>query len=118
MLRPPAWRPLALAALTLAAPLAARAEGPASPVSHAAPLAPVIAGAPAPHVVPAAPVYDLPRILVLADKNHPNIAQSRAKVLQARAQLDEAHFAPFSQFKFSGGIAIAPTIKGNNVFSP
>jgi outer membrane protein TolC len=63
-------------------------------------------------------VYDLPHILDLADRNHPNIAASRARLLVARAQLDEAHFAPFSQFKLSGGVAIAPSLKGNNVFSP
>ncbi|MFT3775762.1 MAG: TolC family protein [Minicystis sp.] len=63
-------------------------------------------------------VYDLPRILELAERNHPNIAISRARVLQARAQLDEAHFAPFSQWKMTGGVAIAPALKGNNVFSP
>jgi outer membrane protein TolC len=63
-------------------------------------------------------VYDLPHVLALAERNHPNLAASRARVLQARAQLDEAHFAPFSQFKLTGGIAIAPTLRGNNVFSP
>ncbi len=67
----------------------------------------------------AAPVVlDLPHILALAEKNHPNIAASRARVMQARAQLDEAHFAPFSQFKLTGGVALAPTLKGDNVFSP
>lgn len=63
-------------------------------------------------------IRDLPRILELADKNHPNIGMARAKVLQARAQLDEAHFAPFSQFKMTGGVALAPTIRGSSVFSP
>jgi outer membrane protein TolC len=63
-------------------------------------------------------IHDLPRILDLADRNHPNIAASRARLLQARSQLDEAHFAPFSQFKLTGGVAIAPTLRGNNVFSP
>lgn len=63
-------------------------------------------------------VLDLPRVLELAERNHPNIAASRARVLQARAQLDEAHFAPYSQFKLQGGIAIAPSLKGNNVYSP
>ena len=37
---------------------------------------------------------------------------------QARAQLDEAHWAPFSQFKLTGGVAIVPTLAGNNVYSP
>jgi outer membrane protein TolC len=68
--------------------------------------------------VPKTTIYDLSHILALADKNHPSIAASRARVLQARAQLDEAHFAPFSQWKLTGGIAIAPTLRGNNVFSP
>lgn len=62
--------------------------------------------------------YSLPRILELTDGNHPNIAMARAKVLQARAQLDEAHWAPFSQFKLTGGVAIVPTLAGNNVYSP
>jgi outer membrane protein TolC len=62
--------------------------------------------------------YSLARILELADQNHPNIAASRAKVAQAEAQLDEAYTAPFSQFRMSGGIALAPTVRGNSVFSP
>lgn len=63
-------------------------------------------------------IADLPRVLELAERNHPNVAVARAKVLQARAQLDEARFAPFSQWKMTGGIAIAPALRGNNVFSP
>jgi outer membrane protein TolC len=63
-------------------------------------------------------IRDLPRILELAERNHPNIALARAKVLQVRAQLSEARFAPFSQFKMTGGVALAPTVRGNNVFSP
>jgi outer membrane protein TolC len=63
-------------------------------------------------------VYDLPHILELAERNHPNVAASRARLLQARAQLDEAHFAPFSQWKMTGGVAIAPSLRGSNVFSP
>jgi outer membrane protein TolC len=63
-------------------------------------------------------VLDLTKILEASDRNHPNIAASRARLLQARAQLDEAHFAPFSQFKLTGGVAIVPSLQGNNVFSP
>lgn len=63
-------------------------------------------------------VYDLPKVLELADRHHPTIAQYREKIRFARAQLDEAHFAPFSQFKLTGGVAIAPSLKGSNVFSP
>jgi outer membrane protein TolC len=60
----------------------------------------------------------LERILELAEQNHPNIAEARARVTHAEAQLDEAYFAPFSQFKATGGFALAPTIRGNNTFSP
>jgi len=94
-------RTLAFTALLLAAlPSFARAEQPVAAASRRAVL------------------YDLGQILDLADRNHPQIAAARAKLLQARAQLDEAHFAPFSQFKLTGGVAVVPNITGNNVFSP
>jgi outer membrane protein TolC len=35
-----------------------------------------------------------------------------------RSQLDEAHFTPFSQFTATGGLGIAPTVRGNNIYSP
>lgn len=61
---------------------------------------------------------DLPKILEAADKNHPNILAARARLLAVRAQLDEAHSAPFGQFKMTGGVGLAPTVLGNNIFSP
>jgi len=134
MARLTARRTLASAALALAATLPAgptRADVAVSPVAvwvavaaGGTPTPPGKSAATSPQSeganVPAAPtvVYDLPRILALTDRNHPNIAASRARVLQARAQLDEAHLAPFSQFKLTGGFALAPTVQGNNVFSP
>jgi len=63
-------------------------------------------------------VYDLRQILEIAERNHPNVLAARAKLVQVRAQLDEAHRAPFSQFRMSGGVGLAPTVLGNNVFSP
>jgi outer membrane protein TolC len=60
----------------------------------------------------------LPRILELADRNHPNVLAARARLKQVRAQLDEAHIAPFMQFKLTGGVALAPNLRGNNIFSP
>lgn len=63
-------------------------------------------------------VYELREVLVLAERNHPNIQAARARLEQVRAQLDEAHRAPFSQFRMSGGVGLAPTVLGNNVFSP
>jgi outer membrane protein TolC len=35
-----------------------------------------------------------------------------------RAQLDEAHFAPFSEFNATGGFGLAPTVRGNPIYSP
>ncbi|WP_437839621.1 TolC family protein [Sorangium sp. So ce1153] len=100
---------------------AARAALVAAAVSLAVRLAPSPAAAADSGEAPrrqAAAVHDLPRVLALADRNHPNVAAARARLNQVRAQLDEAHYAPFSQFKLTGGVALAPTVRGNNVFSP
>ncbi|XXY48286.1 TolC family protein [Sorangium sp. So ce269] len=100
---------------------AARAALVAAAVSLAVRLAPSPAAAADSGEAPrrqAAIVHDLPRVLALADRNHPNVAAARARLNQVRAQLDEAHYAPFSQFKLTGGVALAPTVRGNNVFSP
>src|SRR5687768_11316554 len=61
---------------------------------------------------------DLARCLELADLNHPNILVKRAQLAHVRAQLDEAHFAPFMQIKATGGVGLAPTIRGTSVYSP
>ncbi len=95
----------ALALAACAAPAAAQDAAPAAAEDAARPVA-------------RSGIYSLRRILELADSNHPNIAQARAKVLMARAQLDEARYAPFSQWKMTGGVSLAPTVRGNNVFSP
>ena len=61
---------------------------------------------------------NLRRCLRLADRNHPNLLVARAKVAQVRAKLWEAYTAPFSAFKATGGVALAPTILGNQLYSP
>lgn len=61
---------------------------------------------------------NLRQCLQLADRNHPNILEARAKLAFVRGQLLEAYSAPFMQFKALGGVALAPTLLGNNVFSP
>jgi outer membrane protein TolC len=35
-----------------------------------------------------------------------------------RAELEEARFAPYSQFTATGGLGVAPTIRGNDLYSP
>ncbi len=60
----------------------------------------------------------LGRCLQLAEQNHPNLLAERARLARTRAQLTEAHVAPFSQFRATGGFGIAPTVRGDGVFSP
>lgn len=119
-----AW-PCALVAMA-GAPATARAQ-PVPPAATASAEAPEARPAPTPRtaaVTPRAvprdarPFYDLRAILALADRNHPNLSEARAKLRFVRAQLDEAHTAPFSQFKVTGGFALAPEIAGSNVYSP
>ncbi len=63
-------------------------------------------------------VASLRRCLFYADRNHPKVLQARSQLTYVRAQLLEARFAPFSGFRFFGGVGLAPTVLGNNVFSP
>src|SRR5690606_9781763 len=71
-----------------------------------------------PDEVRAAGGADLARRIALAARAHPDLMVARAKLAQVRAQLNQARFAPFSQFKATGGVALAPTIRGGPVFSP
>lgn len=117
MARSPAGvRLLAAAALALAALAGPPAEAQDGEDAAPEPRSSAAAAPRAPR--PATKTYDLRRCLELADRNHPNVLVARAKLSQVRAQLDEAHYAPFSQWKFTGGVALAPTVRGNNVFSP
>lgn len=61
---------------------------------------------------------DLATCLRLADRNHPNVLVARAKLAAVRAQLTEAYSAPWMQFKATGGVALAPTVRGSNIYSP
>ena len=51
-----------------------------------------------------------------ADKTPQHLA-ARAKLTGTRALLDEAHAAPFSIFKLSGGVGIAPELTGTSAYS-
>ncbi|MSP26020.1 MAG: TolC family protein [Myxococcales bacterium] len=89
----------------------AGAIGQAALAAEAVPIAAV----PVPRVVTGA---DLARCLELADRNHPNLLVARAKVAHTKARLLEAEAAPFSRFRATGGMALAPTVLGSSVFSP
>ncbi len=60
----------------------------------------------------------LRRCLDLAERNHPNVWAARARLKGMRAQLEEARSAPFSQFAVSGGLGLAPTVRGTDLYSP
>ncbi|MCL2825631.1 MAG: TolC family protein, partial [Polyangiaceae bacterium] len=62
--------------------------------------------------------YSLEQCVAFAERNYPTIAQARAKAHHYRAQLDEARSAPFSQWKATGGVAMAPTSRGTSIYSP
>jgi len=62
--------------------------------------------------------YTLARCLELAEQNYPKVAVARAKLADKRAQLWEAHTAPFSDFNVTGGVGLAPTVRGTSVYSP
>lgn len=60
----------------------------------------------------------LRRCLQLAERNYPKVRQALARLDKKRAELDEAHTAPFSRFTLNAGAGLAPTVRGTNVFSP
>ncbi|HTM44991.1 MAG TPA: TolC family protein, partial [Polyangiaceae bacterium] len=60
----------------------------------------------------------LRRCLELSTLNFPKVQEARAKAAKARAQLSEAHAAPFSEFTATGGLGLAPSVRGTGVYSP
>jgi outer membrane protein TolC len=63
-------------------------------------------------------VLTLGEFLKMAELNFPKIHEARAKLAAKRAELSQAHTAPFSDFKMISGVGIAPTIRGTPVYSP
>lgn len=63
-------------------------------------------------------VLTLPELLALAKRNYPKVHEARARLAMKRAQLREAHTAPFSEFTAKGGVGVAPTWRGTTVYSP
>lgn len=62
--------------------------------------------------------YSLSRCIQLAQGNYASVAEAQARIAQAKAQLRQARTAPFSDFSSTAGVALAPTVRGTNVFSP
>lgn len=68
--------------------------------------------------VPRSRVTSLKRCLELAALNYPKVQESRARLAQKQAQLDQAYSAPYSDFTMTGGVGPAPTVRGTAVYSP
>lgn len=62
--------------------------------------------------------YTLQRCLEMSATNFPKVQEARAKAAKARAQLSEARVAPFSEFSMTGGLGLAPSVRGTTVYSP
>jgi outer membrane protein TolC len=62
--------------------------------------------------------YPLSACIEMVDRNYPKLAEARARTDYYRGQLDEARFAPFSQWSLTAGVGVAPTVRGNAVYTP
>lgn len=76
------------------------------------------ASLPTPGAPARGPTLTLKRCLELATLNYPKVQEARARLGQKRAQLDQAYTAPFSDFTMTGGLGLAPTVRGTAVYSP
>ncbi|HET7545585.1 MAG TPA: TolC family protein [Polyangiaceae bacterium] len=60
----------------------------------------------------------LKRCLELAVLNYPKVQEARARLAQKNAQLEQAFTSPYSDFTMTGGVGLAPTVRGTSVYSP
>jgi len=61
---------------------------------------------------------NLRQCLELAERHFPKVSQARARLHAKRAQAREARYAPFSEFTATGGLVLAPTVRGTALYSP
>lgn len=62
--------------------------------------------------------YTLERCIALTLKNYPKIHEARARVQYRREQASQARSQPFSEFTVTGGVSLAPEVRGTQVYSP
>lgn len=62
-------------------------------------------------------VQSLEHCLRMAERNFPKIREARAKLAQKEAQVTQVRFAPFSEFTLTGGLALAPSVRGTPQYS-
>ena len=59
----------------------------------------------------------LRRCLELATRHYPRIQEALAKARASRADIDVAHYAPYTNFSVTGVVAPAPRVSGTSQFS-
>jgi outer membrane protein TolC len=62
--------------------------------------------------------HTLERCIALTLKNYPKIHEARARLDHRRAQQQQAHTQPYSEFNMTGGLALVPEVRGTPVYSP
>ncbi|HEY6080106.1 MAG TPA: TolC family protein [Polyangiaceae bacterium] len=62
--------------------------------------------------------YTLERCIALTLQNYPKIHEARSRLQYRREQQSQAYSQPFSEFTVSGGLSLAPTVRGTQVYSP
>ncbi len=96
--------------------LATRASAADDPdVDAALPAASIPVAVP---VVAVSRVYDLRRCVALAERNYPKVHEAQARLQRMNAELWQAQTAPFSDFTMTGGVGLAPTVRGTALYSP
>jgi outer membrane protein TolC len=107
----------ATTAPTVAPTMAPPINAAGSSSAAASSIASSVASPPKPEK-PKGAIYDLAKCLALADARSPTIRQSKDRLAQAHAQLDEITWVPWSQWTVTGGAALVPEIRGTSVYSP
>jgi outer membrane protein TolC len=60
----------------------------------------------------------LKRCIELAAQNYPKVHEAKARLAAKRAQLDIAHYQPYSDFTATAAVVPAPAVYGTQIFSP
>jgi outer membrane protein TolC len=62
--------------------------------------------------------YTLERCIALTLRNYPRIHEARARLEYRRGQQAQSWSQPYSEFNVTGGLALAPEVRGTPVYSP
>lgn len=62
--------------------------------------------------------YSLERCIALTLRNYPRIHEARARLGYRREQQAQSWSQPYSEFNITGGLGLAPEVRGTPVYSP